>query len=129
MNLMRFNTVKYKVLHLGQSNPRYIYRLEEELLESSPAEKDLGITMDEILNISHKYAFVDQKANGILGSIGKGVAIREWEVIIPLYSALVRLHLEYHIQVWSLQCKKDVKLLERVQKRAMRMIRRLEQLS
>ena len=85
--------------------------------------------MDEILNISHKYAFVDQKANGILGSIGKGVAIREWEVIIPLYSALVRLHLEYHIQVWSLQCKKDVKLLERVQKRAMRMIRRLEQLS
>jgi len=122
---MKFNKGKCKVLHLRRS--LHQHRLGVDLLQSSSAESDLGVLVDDNLTMSQQCALVAKKAR-ILRCIRRTVASRSREVLLPLYSALVRLHLEYCVQFWTLQFKKD-ELLERVQQRAMRMMRELEHLS
>ncbi|GAB0208464.1 cAMP-dependent protein kinase inhibitor alpha [Grus japonensis] len=112
VNCMKFNKAKCKVLHMGQGNPKHTYRLGEEWIESSPEEKDLGVLIDEKLNISRQCVLAAQKANRVLGCIKRSVTSRLREVILPFYSALMRPHLEYCIQLWGPQHKKNMELLE-----------------
>ncbi|GAB0195126.1 hypothetical protein GRJ2_001977900 [Grus japonensis] len=131
INGMKFNKSKCQILHLGWSNARHKYKLGEDWVESSPAERDLEVLVGSRLNRSQQCALAAKRANCILGCFKHSKTSRSKVMIILLYcilpSALGRPHLEYC--VLGPQFKNDVKVLECDQSRATKLVEGLEGMS
>ena len=115
VNFVMFNKSKCETLHLGQGNPHYQYKLRDERIECSPGKKRPGVLVNGKLDMSQPCALTAQKANRILGCIKRSMASRSREVILPLSSVLVRPHQH---QMWSPQYRRDMDLLQHIQRRA-----------
>jgi len=126
---VKFSKARYKVLHTGRGNAMHKYRLGREQIKSTPEEKDLGVFVRKNLNMTWQCVLTAQKANHILSCFTRSVTSGARPVILPLYCALVRPHLEYYVQLWGPQHRKDMDLLEQVQSRATKMLRGMEHLS
>ena len=99
--LMQFNVNKCKVLSLGRRNPHSKYMIKNKELVSSGYEKDLGVIVNADLQVRKQCIEARNRANRVLGFIFRSVKSRSREVILKLYLALVRPHLEYAVQFWS----------------------------
>ena len=85
-------------------------------------EKDLGVSMNANMKLSEQCRIAASKGNQVLGMIRRNITYKEMSLIVPLYKAIVRTHLEYCIHAWSPYFRKDVDMLEKIQRRATQLI-------
>ena len=119
---MDFNSKKCKTLHLGYSNKEFNYDMNGEWLQSVDQEKDLGVIISSNLKVADQCLEARNRANKLLAIINRNVVYKSKEVICKLYNSYVRPLLEYCAQVWAPYLRKDIIMLEGVQRRATRMI-------
>ena len=125
---MLFNFGKCKCLHTGHRNLNVNYKMGDTVLGITVKEKDLGVTISTDMKVSEQCGIAASKGNQILGLIRRNITYKGKKLIIPLYKAIVRPHLEYCIQAWRPYRKKDIDTLEHIQRRATKMIPELRDL-
>ena len=119
---LAFNAKKCKVMHLGKNNPKLSYSMGSERLEEVVCEKDLGVWVDNKLQLQEHTANQVKTANRILGLIRRSFTYLDRQSLCTLYKSLIRTHLEYANAVTSPQTERDSILLENVQRRATKLV-------
>lgn len=122
-NKEKLNREKFKVLHLERNNPRHQCMLCTTQRECCLIEKDLGFQLVTKLNVKQQCTLVSKQANSILGCIRWSMSR---EAVFPLCLVLVKPRLEYCVQFWAFQYKRDMVILKTVQQRATKMTKRPE---
>ncbi len=129
---MRFHPQKCKVLRVGKNHPEFTYQMQSNggpcNLEEVSSEKDLGVEFDNLLAFDAQCDTMIKKANKVLCTIRRSFHYLDEEVMVQLYKAMVRPHLEYAIEVWAPRLKKHIHAMEAVQRRATKMIPSLRHL-
>ena len=74
------------------------------------------------MKVSEQCRIAASKGNQIIGMIRRNITYKENSLIVPLYKAIVRPHLEYCIQAWNPHLRKDIDMLEKIQRRATKLI-------
>ena len=124
---MKFNTTKCKVMHVGKSNQRFQYMTDDQILESTVQEKDLGVIVTDSLKVAGSCHAAYTKANRVLSMMRRKISLKTPEVLLPLYRSLVRPRAEYCVLAWSPHYNKDKVMLEKIQHRFTRMVHGLKQ--
>ena len=117
-----FNEAKCKCLHIGPGNLKHVYQMRDNVLESTSDERDLGIVIDSALKFKRQAASAASKATQVLAVIRRSFAHLTVQTVTLLYKTLVRPHLEYGNVIWGPFNRADQKLLERVQRRATKLV-------
>jgi hypothetical protein len=126
---MQFNADKCKVLRLGNDDRVTRYELDGVVIAKSDCERDLGVMISKNLKQKDQCINVRNKANRTLGFINRSVSNKTPGVVLKLYLALVRPHLDYAVQFWSPYYRMDINSLERVQRRMTKLIPQIRNLS
>ena len=127
---MLFNFGKCKCLHTGPGNTGMNYEMGGTILIiKTVTEKYLGVTMNANMKVSEQCRIAASKGNQVLGMIRRNITYKEKSLIIPLYKAIVRPLLEYCIHAWSPYLRKYIDMLEKIQRRATKLISGLRDLT
>ena len=123
-----FNMEKCKIMRIGNDKNPQTYYMNEQPLDYVKEEKDLGVVVDNRLKFHKHAASAVKQANKVLGLIKHSFTALDDTTLPLLYTSMVRPHLEYGNIIWWPHFKEDMKAVERVQKRATRMILRIKDL-
>ena len=126
---MEFNIDKCKIMHLGYNNPKNVYSMGNTTLNATEEERDLGVIIDNKLDFGKHINTIVARANRILGLIRISFACMNIPMFLNIYTAQVRPLLEYCVQVWSPHKRKYIQLIERVQRRATKLVPQLKNMS
>ena len=118
--LLRFNSSKCKILHLGKNNPKYEYYIYNDgvksVLEETTSEKDLGVLVDNNLDFKGHVNETVKKSRQVSGLIMSTIENKTKDIMVLLFKALVRPKLEYANSVWCPYNKFIIKHIEQVQR-------------
>ncbi len=123
--LLSFHPQKCKCMRIAKKpneTPKSEYKLNNHTLDWSGTEKDIGLLVDETLSFENHLITKVKKANSMFGLLRRIFQFMDKETFKPLYQSMVRVHLDYVSSVWAPYKKKDIKLLEQVQRRATKQI-------
>ena len=104
------------------------YEMGGTILRKTWKEKDLGVTMNANMKVSEQCRLALSKGNQVLVMIRRNITYKEKGLIVPLYKAMLRPHLEYCIQARSPYLRKDIDMLEKMPRRATKLIPELRDL-
>jgi len=124
-----FKLPKCMVMHMGTHNPQFSYTIDGQFLDEVTEHKDLGVVFDNVLKFHSHVSTMASKANRILGMIKKCFTALNQTTLLLLYKHLVRPHLEYCNTVWNFGYLTDMAKIEKVQRRATRMLHNIRNLS
>ena len=119
---MGFNLDKCKVMHIGGKNENAKYEMGGKVLDEVVEEKDLGVIITKDFKVAKQCAEAAKTGNKVLGMIHRTFTNKSKYIVKKLHKSLVRPHLDYCVQAWRPHLKKDIEVLEKVQRRATRMV-------